>query len=337
MKRIRLLLISVLCIVTALACSLTASAQAVEYYLEELGMTISISDSMSVRVKGPDSDLPREKYLEATSADKNLTLTITMVTNENIKKIDLLSDQPSDVISEIKSNFVADGLSEGKDETYGDALFLNFTQEEKRPGVSISARYSVTYINGMSITIVSQSKNGTFSNEDLTLIKDSLESIRFDSIEEAKQENTAKTVKTWIIVIVCILLTAGAAIIIITLLKKKKAQNTFDPHKNRKSDYDVFKSPTPSANPKQIGGYKTSTDYFDNHFDNAPRQKKPSAPQTNLQPAKKTGAATRLGYFAKNLKREFAKPKANPNKAKKSKTKTKSKPKAVDYDIFSGK
>lgn len=333
MKKIRLLIISLLCILTAFACSISVSAEAIEYYLEDLGMSISISDSMNVKVKGPESDLPKEKYLEATSADKNLTFTISMETSEDTKKITSLADQPTDVIDEIKSTFVSGGLSEGKDETYGDALFLNFTQEEE----NISARYSVTYINGMAITIVSQAKNNTFSNDDLALIKGSLESIRFDSIEQIKQENTENAIKIWIIVIISILLTAGAVIFIVSLVKKNKARKSFESHSRKKADYDVFKSHTPSTQNKQIGGYKTSTDYFDNHFDKAPVRKKEPHPHTPNNQQKKTSAVTRMGYFAKNLQKELKKSNSANNKAKRHGAKGKAKRTAVDYDIFSGK
>ena len=331
MKKIRLLLISLLCILTAFTCCLTASAKAVEHYLEDLGMTISIPDTLNVKVKGPESDLPKANYLEATSKDNTLAITITMETSDDTKKIRSLSDQPSEVIEEIKSNYVLEGFSEGKDETYGDVMFLNFTQEEKNAAV----RLSVTYLNGMAISIVSESKKDTFSNEDLLLIRESLESIRFDSVEQAKQENTKKTVKTWVIVILSILVTAGGAVLIVSLMKKKKAKSTYEPHK--RTEYDVFKTPTPSAQSKQIGGYKTSTDYFDNHFDKAPVQKKKTSHPAPENKKNKPGAVTRMGYFAKNLKRELSKPKKSQNKAKKSKSKSNSKPKAVDYDIFSGK
>ena len=337
MKKLRLLLISVLCILTAFACSLTASAKAVEYYLEDLGMTISISDSMSVKVKGPESDLPKEKYLEATSKDKGLKISITMDTNETSKKIGSLADQPSEVIDKIKENLENEGLSESKEATYGDVTFFDFSKKEVDvAGNDIYTLQSITYINGMSVAIVSQSNDKNFTSDEISIIKESLESIRFDSVEQAQKENTAKTVKTWVIVILAILLTAGAGVLIFTFVKKKKSRSAFESQKSKKTDYDVFKSSTPTTQQGQIGGYKTSTDYFDNHFDKAPAQrKKPTV--TDNTPAKKTGAVTRIGYFAKNLSREISKAKAKQNKSKNSKSKTKAKPKAVDYDIFSGK
>ena len=79
MKKLRIALITILCLLTALSCVFTASAGTIKYYIKPLGMSIRIPDNMSVKTKDNFSDLKDSIYLEAMNADKSLSITISMI------------------------------------------------------------------------------------------------------------------------------------------------------------------------------------------------------------------------------------------------------------------
>ena len=335
MKRLRSLLIAVLLIISIVFCSFSVCAESIDYKLKELGMTISISDTMTVK-SGVGSDLPQNIYLEATNADRTLKLSISMIKDANTKKVDTFQGKSSAFLDEYKSSMEALGFSEGKDATYGDVPFLDFSQKTStESGADIYSRHSITFINGMSVSIVSESAGDNFTSDELALIKASLESISFDTVVQQKKVETKKTAKSWILGIFLVLAAAGAVVFVVYKKKQANKRKALLRERSKKTDYDIFKTTDYSDAPAQnrISGYKTSADFFDKHFD-APSKKEAQKQSSKVSamntPAEKTSAFTRIGYFAKNLGREI-------NKAKNKSKKSKQNRKAVDYDIFSEK
>ena len=119
-------------------------------------------------------------------------------------------------------------------------------------------------------------------------------------------------------------------------LKKTKKKKAFLSQHKENRNYDVLKGAELSyrkTEQNNLGGYKTSSDFFDEHFDNRTEENtQVSTPPNDVPAKKKIGPVKRIGYFAKNLSREI-----NKSKAKSKNSKTKKKRKAEDFDIFSGK
>jgi len=341
MKKLRLTFISVISLILILLGSVSVSAKNNEYYLKELGMTIEISDTLSVKTR-ESSDLPKGTYLEAANDDKSMTLVIEMDKNENSKEVDSFANQSSAYLEKYKANLENMGINKIDEAEYGYVTFLDFKRSFDQDGDTkpdLFELHSITCFNGMIITVVSKSAGDNFESDELALIKSSLESIRFDTIEAQQQEAAEKTTKTWITVIVIILVAVALTIAGFILYKKKKRKKLVPGNTRKDTNYDVLKQAEISnRKPQQntIGGYKTSTDYFQEDFDNSstPTLQNSSVPENENNSSKKASAFTRMGYFKKNLSREISKAKAQKKNKKQNSKGTR---KTVDYDIFNEK
>lgn len=355
MKFLRCALIITLCLLLSLTCMLTASAENIKYNLKELKMSISVPDTMSVRTRDNSDSLSDTIYLEAVSADSSLTISVAMIKNEKTQEIYSFDNMPSSTLEEYKEQILEnDGYIECKNGEYGGVPFLDFSQKYLTDtGVEIYGKQSVTLVNGMSISITSQSAGDSFTSSELNLIKSCLDSIKFDYVKTEENSTSFWTVLIWIIVILVIL--AVGFLVFSYYMGKRSADKKRQAirEKQRKADYDVLssadvsqKKPSPSGS---VGGYKSSTDYFDEGFDSAPsvqrspaqpaqsEQGTPSATQRSVRRAKK--AFTHMGYFFSNMKREIDRSKKSKakNAGKKSKAKAKKRTKSRDYDVFSDK
>ena len=333
MKKMRSALSLALCIILAIICVVQVFAENISYKLDDLGMSISIPDSMTVTTRS-DSDTSNEAYLQAKSADGSLIISVFMEPASSVQTFVGLSKSTLD---DIKDKFNEEGFTAGKVVTYGDVPFLDFSRNDTDTNKVNYIKQSLTVIDSMEISVISQSAEDYFSDDELNLITGCLNSIRFDSIQKQQKIEAKETAKSRILFVVLILIVAAIIIGVLVLRKKLAKKKALGLIQNKSSyPYEVKRSRSADENSRQsqIGGYKTSTDFFDEYFDNTPTPAK-GAEQTQQTEKKKTGAITRLGYFAKNLGREINKSK-NKNKAPKSKNK-KQKNKAVDYDIFSDK
>ncbi len=353
MKILRYALTVILCLLMALTCAFTASAENIKYDLKDLKMTISIPDSMAVKTKENSTDLADTIYLEATSADTSLTISVAMIKNEKTQEIYSFENMPYSTLEDYKEQILEnDGYIECKTGKYGDVPFLDFSQKYTTDtGVEIYGKQSVTLVNGMSISITSQSAGDSFTSDELNLIKGCLDSIKFDYVRTEEAGSNLWKVILWIVVI--LLLLAVAFFVFSYYMGKRSADKKREAlrERRRKADYDVL---TNAENAKKaqessgkVSGYKTSSDYFDKGFDNGERVTKapaqpaePAAPTTAQKAVRSTKKAfTHVGYFFSNMKREINKSK----KAKSKKAGNKSKPcakkrtKSRDYDVFSDK
>lgn len=336
MKKLRNTLLSILSVICIILSLTSVSAQSTGYYLEDLGMSLDISDSLTVKTND-NSTLQKGHYLEATNEDGTLKISITMEKNETTEKVDSFADKSSTFLDEYKFSLQSEGLSEIKDATYGSVPFLDYKQTTKsESGSETFELHSITCIGGMSIAIVSESAGDNFTSDELAIIKSALESISFDTVETQQKETARKTTKKWIITVLLVITAAALLTFVFMYLKKAKKKKAFLSQHKENRNYDVLRGAELSyrkTEQKNLGGYKTSSDFFDEHFDNQTEQNTRVSTQINDVPAKKkTSPIKRMGYFAKNLSREI-----NKSKAKSKNSKTKKKRKAEDFDIFSEK
>jgi len=337
MKKFRNTLLVILSVISILLSYISVSAEDTEYYLKDLGMSLNISDTLTVKT-AENSTLPKGYYLEATNEDSTLRISIAMEKNEITEKVDSFANQSSTYLDELKFSLQNEGLSEVKDATYGSVPFLDYKQTTtSESGAETFELHSITCIGGMSIAIASESIGDNFTSDELAVIKSALESISFDSIKTEQKETAKKTTKKWILSILLIALAGGLGVFVFLYFKKAKKKKAFLAQHKENRNYDVLRGAELShrkAEQNNLGGYKTSADFFDEHFDNTPDQniQQNSIPATENTPKKKASPLTRMGYFAKNLSREI-----NKSKAKGKKSKSKKKRKAEDFDIFSTK
>lgn len=348
MKFMRYITALALCLLLALGCTFTAFAEDIKYELKDLKMSIKIPDTMAVKTRDNSDTLADTIYLEAASADSSLTISVAMIKNEKTQEIYSFENMPSTTLQDYKEQILEnDGYIECKAGEYGGVPFLDFSQKyTTEAGVEIYGKQSVTLVNGMSISITSQSAGDSFTSDELNLIKGCLDSIKFTYVRTEQAGSNIWKVIIWIAVI--LLLLAVAFFVFSYYMGKRSADKKREliRERQRKADYDVLSNAESSANKSSsgvVGGYKTSSDYFDKGFDSAGNERK--APAKPAEPAVPTAtekavrstkkAFTHVGYFLSNVKREMAKSKKS--KSKKSKPSAKKRTKSRDYDVFSDK
>ncbi|MBQ8000955.1 MAG: hypothetical protein IJ298_06995 [Ruminococcus sp.] len=353
MKFLRSALTITLCLLLSLTCMLTASAENIKYNLKDLKMSISIPDTMSVRTRDNSDTLSDTIYLEATTADNSLTISVAMIKNEKTQEIYSFENMLYSTLEDYKEQILDnEGYIECKSGEYGGVPFLDFSQKyTTEAGVEVYGKQSVTLVNGMSISITSQSAGDSFTSDELNLIKGCLDSIKFNYVKTEESSTSFWKVFVWIIVILVIL--AISFLVFSYYMGKRSADKKREAikEKHRKSNYDVLSSAETSQKKTSpsgsVGGYKSSADYFEEGFDSAdsaskkpaqPAQPEQSAPSATEKAVRKTKKAfTHMGYFFSNMKREIDKSKKAKTTGKKAKAKAKKRTKSRDYDVFSDK
>lgn len=349
MKKLRCAFALLFCILTIFTCAFSASAEEVSYKLKELNMSIKIPDTMSVKTRENSSDLAEGIYLEATSADGALTISVSMIQNEKTQEIYSFVDLPTDTLMEYKEQLLKnDEYIDCTNGVYGKVPFLDFSMKFKTDtGVDVYGMQSVTLINGMNISVNSQSVGDSFTSDELELINSCLESIRFSSIKSPPKDVNIFGIIVWIVVGLIVLVAGFAVLSYFMGRRSAKRKSDAKRERRRKADYDVLKNAEEAkrleAQRAPVGGYKSSSDYFDNDFEEAtPASVPPSALTTEPtakdkamvtaeKAVKTTGTAfTHVGYFFKNLKREISHSKKSRSSRKKAKTDRKPR----DYDVF---
>lgn len=342
----RTALIMILCLLSVFSFTFSVSADDVKYYLKPLGMSIRIPDNMTVKTRDNSSELKDSIYLKAINSDDSLSITISMISDEKTKAAKSFMEMPSSAIREYKENIEADGFTSGADRSYGGVPFLDFSRKAvNEDGVDTYVTQSITIVNGMSISIISQSPGDPFTSDEIGLIGSCLESIRFDNLGVAEKKVTFWGVIIWILVIIIILSIAFILFSFYMGKRNQKRKQEIREERRKKADYDVLKradiSHKKEEAAKKLGGYKTSADYFDNDFEksateNTAESTSPASPavptKTEIAVKHTKTTVTHMGYFFKNLKKEM-----NKSKSSKSKSSKKGKAKVKDYDIFNDK
>lgn len=335
MKKMRLALSFILCIIIVLSCSF--SAFSAEYSLSDMGISIDIPDSMTVSTHSELTSVDTTCYLQATTQDASLKISVFMVPTDKNAEIQTFVGLSNTALNDIKYQIEYEGFSAGTIGNYGNVPFLDFSRKDTdAAGVDTYIKQSITVIDSKKISIISESSGDNFTSEELELIRASLQSIEFESVVRQEKEQKTGTIRKWLIAIFLIGLITFLSVFYGLKYKRIKARKELVKAQQKERDYDVLKradAQRKAENSNQVGGYKTSADYFDKAFSDK-AEKKDAVPAEKSSPSfskkQKPTAFERMGYFAKNLKREVKK-----NKSKKSADKNTRK--AVDYDIFSEK
>ncbi len=335
------------CLVLAIFCfvfsALSVSALGNTYYIEELQMSIDIPDYMAVATRKNKPTMTEGIYLEASSTAPDLDIRVLMSQDEKTEEFFNLSLLSSSALEEYKDAILANPeYSDCTEGEYGGVLFLDFTTYDTVGDITVYGRQSVTIVNGMSIVIMSTSQGDALSSEEISLIREVVESVKFDKIL-----SNAPKIGFWKvfipILIVLVLLVLGFFVFSYIMSKKsKEAKRRRQKELERKRDYDVLSRAEKKAhNPENLGGYKTSDAFFEDAFSSDSQKHANTPAGTSERPASKANnvvkgskqAVKSTGYFFKNLKRELSKSKKNKKKAKKPVKPQDRKPR--DYDVFS--
>lgn len=337
MKFTRRITTAFVCLMLCVLCAFSAFAEGNTYTIDPVGMTIELPSSMSVTTKSSGS-LSENTYLEAKIPETDFSITITMITDESTQSIGELSNLSSASLSDFKERLEDAEASENslteeiRSATYNENLYIDFSQKQYLENDVISyIRQSMTIKGGTGIYITSVSVGDDFTSEELSIIRNCLESVSFDAVKGAKK-TSPWTVILWILVIILLLAMGFFGFVFYMRYKSKKRRKALSDKSLSRGDY---RAPRKTSKSGTVGGFKTSSDYFLRGYDTPDesiKEIKPSRASGNSHPQKaknKESALKRTGYFFKNLSREI-------QKSKKAKTsKNQPRPKSKDYDVFS--
>lgn len=327
----------VFCILISVFGAFSVCAQSTTYYIEELGMYMDIPDNMDVRTKKNTTKLSAEIYLEAVSsnADNGLAVRVWMQKNEKTQEFFNLSLLSQSALEAYRNNLLSNPeYSDCTTGEYGGVLFLDFSATDTVGETVVYGRESQTIVNGMCIGIMSTSDSDPLTSAELDIIKNMLESIRFEEILSNKAG-----IGFWQIfipiLIVIVILVAGFFVLSYFMGKKSREEKMRRKKaRERKGDYDVLSRAENSPRQNRVSGYKSSSDFFDDAFEG---KSSPATSQSRTEAVRRKSSETlkSSGNFFKNLKRELSK-----SKNKKGKKQRKPVPKKrinEDFDIFNDK
>lgn len=328
------------CLVLAVFCFLTAcvtvAAASKTYYIEELKMSLDIPEYMSVLTRADNPSMSDGVYLEASGAAPDLDIRVLMTTDEKTREFFNLSLLSSSALEEYENAILENPqYSDCTRGEYGGVLFLDFSTYDSVGETAVYGRQSVTVVNGMSIVIMSASEGDALTSEELSLIREVLESVRFDEVL-----SNAPKVGFWRIFIIAVVIIAVLAVgfLVFSYFMSKKSKEERKRRRleqERKKDYDVLSR----AEQKLRAEHGKATDscsseYFDDSY-GVPNSEdfRHSTAKSVIKESRSAVKST--GYFFKNLRRElFGGKKKSGNSAKGKKNNSR---KPRDFDVFNDK
>ena len=341
-KRFVCLTLAILCLIFS---ALSVCALSNTYYIEDLMMSVDIPDYMAVATRTNKPTMTEGIYLEASSSAPDLDIRVLMKQDEKTQEFFNLSLLSSSALEEYKDAILANPeYSDCTEGEYGGVLFLDFTTYDTVGTTTVYGRQSITVVNGMSIVIMSTSEGDALSSEEISLVREVLESVKFDKILSNAPKIGFWKVFVWILIVLAVLAVGFLAFSYFMSKKSREEKRRRQKELERKRDYDVLsraenKARTPKTS-DVLGGYKTSDAFFEDAFGSDNTDTKNELPSAS--PAKNTSntvvkgskqAFKSTGYFFTNLKRELKKSKNKKKKAKKPAKPQDRKPR--DYDVFS--
>ncbi len=345
-KRVVCLVLSIFCVLTAV---FSVNALGKTHYIEELQMSIDIPEYMAVATRSNKPTLTEGIYLEASSNAPDLDIRVLMQKDAKTEEFFNLSLLSSSALDEYKDAILENSeYSDCTEGTYGGVLFLDFSTYDTVGNTTIYGRQSITVVNGMSIVIMSTSEGDALTSEEISLIREVVESVKFDKILSNAPKVSIWKILLIIFIVLVVLVLVFLAFSYFMSKKSREEKRRRQKELERKRNYDVLSRAEKKANKPQnsdgLGGYKTSDAFFEDAFSNAESQKTEkhaNAPQPQPKKSSKgmvkgsKQAVKSTGYFFTNLKRELAKGKKNKKKTVKTRKPVDRKPR--DYDVFSDK
>lgn len=341
------------CLVTALLClvfsALGVSAAGKTFYIEELKMSIDIPEYMAVATRQNKPTMTEGIYLEASSSAPDLDIRVLMQKDDKTEEFFNLSLLSSSALDDYKDAILENPeYSDCTEGTYGGVLFLDFSTCDTVGDTTVYGRQSITVVNGMSIVVMSTSEGDALTSDELSLIRQVVESIKFDKILSNAPKVSVWKILLIIFIVLVVLFLSFLAFSYFMSKKSREEKRRRQKELERKRDYDVLsraeKKANKPQNPEGLGGYKTSDAFFEDAFStstpqnpqrpaNAPAVKSSKSSKAVVKGSRQAVKST--GYFFQNLKRELSKGKKNKKNAKKARKPVDRKPR--DYDVFSDK
>ena len=345
-KRVVCLVLSIFCILTAV---FSVNALGKTHYIDELQMSIDIPEYMAVATRSNKPSMTEGIYLEASSNAPDLDIRVLMQKDKKTEEFFNLSLLSSSALDEYKDAILENPeYSDCTEGNYGGVLFLDFSTCDSVGNTTVYGRQSITIVNGMSIVIMSTSEGDALTSEEISLIREVVESVKFDKILSNAPKVSIWKILLIIFIVLVVLALAFLAFSYFMSKKSREEKRRRQKELERKRDYDVLSRAEKKANkphsPDGLGGYKTSDAFFEDAFSNQQTQKsdrpanapRPQSKKSSKSMAKGGKQAVKsTGYFFTNLKRELTKGRKKKNNAKKARKPVDRKPR--DYDVFSDK
>ncbi len=255
-KLINSLLSLVVCCVLVLMSTVSAFALDDKYDIDELGMTIKIPkeylvitrtlerDDEVFKTLGLDYDetmtafTAANIYLQATSDDSLLKVTLTKTSDKNSEAINNYSDLSSSQRKTVLDAFLADDMyTSGVEIKHNGNIFfdMSFTQQSQSGDIYGYQCHSV--INGMNINLTLQKYNEELANDEIKIVTNIANSINFDKIKRSSGlAFDWWRILLWIVILIVIALLASFVYRQYESRKQQQQANRRDRHRRNISE-----------------------------------------------------------------------------------------------------
>ena len=221
--------------------SLSVCAASNTYYIEDLMMSIDIPDYMAVATHTNKPTMTEGIYLEASSKSPDLDIRVLMTQDEKTEEFFNLSLLSYSALEEYKDAILVNPeYSDCTEGEYGGVLFLDFTTYDTVGNTTVYGRQSITIVNGMSIVIMSTSEGDALSSEEISLIREVLESVKFDKILSNAPKIGFWKVFLPIIIVLAVLVIGFFVLSYFMSKKAKEEKRRRQKELERKRNYDVL-------------------------------------------------------------------------------------------------
>lgn len=235
-------------IITAMMLALsTVTAFCVDshYYIKDLDMNLNLPADMLVITResdasdkyfsmfGLDYDTTMKEftdagvYLQGMFEDSSKSVTVSMVENDNSKKIQNYNRLPDDQLQSVQNSFLnSDNYKSCNVVKNNDVVFLELVMETETDGQVIHSTQANTVVDGMSITINLQPKKGTdLQDSDYSILSDIMQSVKFSENTDTLNPVMIACVSVAAVIVI-------ALIIVVIVIVKKRRKSSVKPQKN---------------------------------------------------------------------------------------------------------
>ena len=194
---------ALLCVVLLLSFSFSAFALDDKYTIDELGMSIKIPKEYIVITRSTEAGDDAFKqlnldynetmtafsaaniYMQATSSDGLLKVTLTETQDENSKAINNYSDLSTVERQQVLDMFMQNlGYTSGKEIKHNGNIYFDMALSQQAPEYIIYCYQCHTVVNGMNINLTIQKNDEELTQDEIKVVTNMAGTISFDKISK---------------------------------------------------------------------------------------------------------------------------------------------------------
>ena len=203
MKRIRLVICTLLAVLIVSMSVLSVSAIDEKYYLKDLGMTVRLPNSYYTITRETQKDDPvfrvlnvgydetmtafhaAEIYLQSQDGDRRSKISISMTEDETSKALLSYGTLKDDQLNELIKTYESEGIyKNGEIKKHNGFTTLDFDFERKTDDKVIYGQMINTVINGMNLVFTLQKDNEIIIPDESRVFTNMVNTMSFDKILE---------------------------------------------------------------------------------------------------------------------------------------------------------